>query len=317
MLEFEDVLDLVGLVVLCGDLEMVAFFAEFAELELEESVYLVDIVDDDVVGVVEELSRADLDLLDVAEVGVSCAADDGDAGIKEVDEFGGTGEVVLRDGFVAPALGRVGDDDDGKVVLLLQADHFHHELAGGGSFLGVVAGEGDVVQDEEAGATFGGVLNGVQDGFLQIFSDDELGVDFGPLEVVGEHVDLVGYRVGVAHLELLVGKFEVDEEERLSPGDFFGNLGDEDGLAYAGGSEDDGAFVLDDETVEEGAGVWTLAGVLDPVVGFLDGEDAALFGCAFGFLYLLLDAFDWVEDFAFGGGAHKRPSSKRLMSASR
>ena len=72
-------------------------------------------------------------------------------------------------------------------------------------------------------------------------------------------MDLVCLGIGVAHLELLVGKFEVDEEQRLFPGDVFGNLGDVDGFTDAGGCEDDGAFVFDDESVEEGAGVGTLA----------------------------------------------------------
>lgn len=174
---------------------------------MRNPLIFVDIVDEHVLGVVEVFASTDLDLLDVAEVGVFCAASDGNTGIEEVDELGAAGKVVLRNRLISTAFRRVGNDDDGEVVLLLQADDFHHECSCGGSFFGVVAGECDVVQDEEAGAFLGGLLDGVEDGFLQVFAKNEFGIDFGPLKVVGEHVDLVGFGIGVTHLELLVGEF--------------------------------------------------------------------------------------------------------------
>lgn len=313
-LEFEDVLDLFEFEILGGRLEVFPIPAVLADFEFEESVDFVDIVDEHVLGVVEVFASTDLDLLDVAEVGVFCAASDGNTGVEEVDELGAAGKVVLRNRLISTAFRRVGNDDDGEVVLLLQADDFHHECSCGGSFFGVVAGECDVVQDEEAGAFLGGLLDGVEDGFLQVFAKNKFGIDFGPLKVVGEHVDLVGFGIGVTHLELLVGEFQVDEEQRLFPGEVFGNLGDVDGFSYAGGCEDDGAFVLDDEAVEEGAGIWALARVLDPVVGLLDREDATFLGSTLGFLYLLLDDVNRIR---VGCVFHAMPSSIFLTSVSR
>ena len=68
------------------------------EFEVGESVGLLNLVDDDVVGVVAEGTGADLELLDVAQALVFGRFADGEDAVKEVVEFLGASEVVLGDG---------------------------------------------------------------------------------------------------------------------------------------------------------------------------------------------------------------------------
>ena len=274
-LETEDFDDLV-IVVGCGvaGAEVVIFIGIALNLEAEAAVGLGDVEDDDVVGVVAVFAGADLDLLEVAESVVFGAACEGYAGVEEVDELGAAGKVVLGDGFPAPALGCVGYDDGGEGVEFLEADEFHHKAAGGGAFLGVVADEGDVVDDEEACTLAGGLFDGGEDFLFEVGSDYEFGGDLGAGEVGREDVAVAGGGVGVAQLELFGGEFEVHVEYLFAPGDIFGYLDGEDGFADVAGGEDDGVLVLDDEIVEVGLGVGCEEGFLYPVVGCLDGEQA-------------------------------------------
>ena len=61
--------------------------------------------------------------------------------------------------------------------------------------------------------------------------------------------------VGVAELELFVGELAVDVEDRFLGGDFFGQLGGEDGFAGVGHGEEDNVLVFDDEASTEEAWV--------------------------------------------------------------
>ena len=247
-------------------------------LEAETAVGLGYVEDDDVVGVVPVFACADFDLLEIAESVVFGAACEGYAGVEEVDELGAAGEVVLGDGFPATALGRVGYDYGGEGVEFLEADEFHHKAAGGGAFLGVVTDEGDVVDDEEAGALPGGFFDGGEDFLLEVGPDYEFGGDLGSGEVDWEDVAVAGGGVGVAHLELLGGEFEVHVHYLLAPGDVLGYLDGEDGFADVAGGEDDGVLVLNDEVVEVSLGVGREKGFFYPVVGGLDGEQAYVSG---------------------------------------
>lgn len=246
---------------------MVFFPGVVLEDELEEAVDLGHVEDHDVLGVVLVLAGADFDLLDVAEVVILGAASHGDTGVEEGDEFGAACQVVLGDGLVAADLRCVGDDDGGEAVLLLQADDLHHEFGGRGAFLGVVAGEGQVVEEDVLGAFEGGHLDGEQDLFFEVGSHDELRVDLGAHEVLRELVDGARVGVGVAHLELLVGQLQVDVEDLFFPGDALGYLDGQDGLASIALGKEDGVLVLDDEVVEPGLGVGPGYGVVDPGVG--------------------------------------------------
>ncbi len=274
--DFDDLVVVVGCAVATS--EVVGFVGIALNLEAEAAVGLGNVEDDNVVGVVPVFACADFDLLEVAEAVVFGAACEGYAGVEEVDELGAAGEVVLGDGFPATALGRVGYDYGGEGVEFLEADEFHHKAAGGGAFLGVVADEGDVVDDEEACALSGGFFDGGEDFLLEVGPDYEFGGDLGAGEVGREDVTVAGGGVGVAHLELLGGKFEVHVHYLLAPGDVLGYLDGEDGLAYIAGGEDDGVLVLDDEVVEVGLGVGREEGFFYPVVGGLDGEQTYVSG---------------------------------------
>ncbi len=274
-LEFEDFYDLV--VVIGGGIaapEVVGLVGIALDLEAEAAVGLGDVEDDDIVGVVLVFTGADLDLLEVAEAVVFGAAREGYAGIEEVDELGAAREVVLGDGLPATALGRVGDDDGGEGVEFLEADEPHHKAAGGGAFLGVVADEGDVVDDEELCSLPGCFLDGAEYLLLEIRPGDEFGGDLGAGEVGGEDVAVAGGGVGVAHLELLGREFEVNVEYPFLPGDVLGYLDGEDGFADIAGGEDDGVLVLDDEVVEVRLGVGCVNRVLNPVIRGFYGEKA-------------------------------------------
>ena len=67
--------------------ELGGFLDIVLEDELRVSLDLLQLVEDDVVGVVLVFSGADLDLLDVAPGGVFGRAADGNSGVEEVDEF--------------------------------------------------------------------------------------------------------------------------------------------------------------------------------------------------------------------------------------
>ena len=136
--------------------------------------------------------------------------------------------------------------DDGEIVLLLQADKAHHELPGGNSLLRVVAGKGDVVQNEEEDTLFGSGLDGIENFQLQVLPGNQVRVDFGADEVVREDVDKARFRVGEAHLELLGAEFQVDVHDLEVAGDLLRNHHCEDGLARSRRSEQSGYLVLYD-----------------------------------------------------------------------
>lgn len=150
-----------------------AFLVESLLFKAKEAVLLVDVIDYHVVGIVLIAACANLDLFEVAEVAVFRAAGKGYSGIKEVYELGRSCEVILRDGFIAT--GRVGYDDRCKVILLFESDLFHHKAAGGGSFLGVITDERDVVNHEETGALDSGLFYGCKYFFFKVGADNEFG----------------------------------------------------------------------------------------------------------------------------------------------
>lgn len=159
------------------------------EFEVGESVGLLDLVDDDVVGVVAEGTGADLELLDVAQALVFGRFADGEDAVEEVVEFLGTSEVVLGNGAGEGALGRVGDDEDGPAVLLLELHQFHHKEAGIYAFVAAVAEVGEVVDDD-----YGAVeleccgFDVLEDAVFVVFQVQVHVVDFGPVHPFRELV---------------------------------------------------------------------------------------------------------------------------------
>ena len=196
----------------------------------------------------------------------------------------------------------MGQHDDGEVEGLLELDQALHEFGGGGGFLGVAGDEGDVVDEDLADAELGGFLHAGEDGFVHVGAVDVFRIELGPEEVVREDVAYAALGVGVAELELFVGEFAVDVEDGLLGGDFFGQLGGEDGFSGVGDGEEDGVLVLDDETVAEEAGVRSREGFLNPLIGFLDGESANFDGQGLGFASLCSKGFDGVVAVHCGGG---------------
>jgi hypothetical protein len=75
--------------------------------------------------------------------------------------------------------------------------------------------------------------------------------------------------------------------------DHYCNLDCEDGFADVAGGEDDGIFVLDDESVEEGLWIWSLKRVFYPVVGGFDGEEAYFLWRSSGLFHFSEDEVDW------------------------
>ncbi len=176
-------------------------------------------------------------------------------------------------------LSHEGNDDGGEVEFLFQAYEFHHKAAGCGSFLGVVADEGDVVDDEEADALCGGFFDGVEDFLFEVGSGDEFGINLGTDEVGGEDVYQTCGDVAVTHLELFGGEFEVDIHYLFLTGYGLSYLDGKYGFADIAGGEDDGVLKLYDEVVEVHLGIGRVQCFLDPVVGGLEGEKA----CAQGY----------------------------------
>ena len=97
---------------------MVIFTRAPHNIKLEVAIILIHLHNKNVFSIKLELTRANLDLLEVAEVGVVGTAGERDTCIKKVDELGGTGQVVLRDGLPATPLGGVCDHDGCQVVPL-------------------------------------------------------------------------------------------------------------------------------------------------------------------------------------------------------
>lgn len=125
----------------------------------------------------------------------------------------------------------MGDDDRREVVFLFKADQFHHKAASSGAFLGVVANERYVVYHEETGALDGSLLYRCEYFFFKVRAYYEFGVDLSSGEIVREYMAVARGRVGIAHLELLAGEFEVKVQDFLLSGNFFGYLGGKDGFA--------------------------------------------------------------------------------------
>ena len=103
--------------------------------------------------------------------------------------------------------------------------------------------------------------------------------------------------VGVAELELFIGEFAVDVEDGLFGGNFFGQLGGEDGFAGVGYGEEDDVLVFDDEASTEEAWVGAREGFLNSLIGPIDGEGANLDGQGLGLPTFGSQGLDGVESF--------------------
>ena len=275
--------------------ELGGFLDVVLEDELRVALDLLQLVEDDVVGVVLVFAGADLDLLDVAPGGVFGGAADGDSGVKEVDELGAAGQVVLGHRGAGFPLRGVADDDQGEAVETLEVENLLHEGSGGFAFLAVVQEEGDVVhEDVPDAALLSCCSNAVEDGLLQAGVHDVLRAEFGPEEGIGETVDDAGLALDIAHLELLGTEFAVKVEHDVFAGDGFGHLRGEDGLAGVGCGDDDGAFAFDEKVIEVALGVGFRHGVIDPLVGAFDGHDADFVGGTPGFLGFSVDSGYWI-----------------------
>ena len=133
------------------------------------------------------------------------------------------------------ALGRVGDDEDGPGVLLFESQEFHHEGAGVLAFLGVVAEVADVVHDDDGGLHLqGGFLYVAEDAVFPVFEVHSGRYDGGPEEVVVEALQLAGFLVGVAVLELFCREFAIEIQDAETLGDSFGDLDCEERFADIG-----------------------------------------------------------------------------------
>ena len=243
------------------------------ELEADHVAFLAEFEDHDGAGTVGEFAGTDLQLLDEAEVLVLGALAHGEDAVKEVEEALGACQVVLGDGVPGVALGGVGDDEDGPVVLLLEAQELHHEGAGVLAFLGVVAEDTQVVDDDDGGVHLqGGFLDVGEDLVFPVFEFHPGRDKGGAEEVVGEAVELAGFLVGIAVLELLGREFGVKVENAVPLGNLFGYLDGEEGFAEVGIGKEAGDFALVPELVVEGLRVGLLGGVFEGVVDALDGE---------------------------------------------
>lgn len=275
--------------------EVLALGGVFLEFEVGEAAGLLDLVDDDVVGVVAEGSGADLELLDVAEALVLGGFADGEDGVKEVVELLASGEVVLGDGAGERALGRVGDDEDGPAVLFLELHEFHHGEAGIDAFVGAVAEVGEVVDDDDVAVQLeGGGFDVLEDAVFVVFEVQVHVVDLGPVHAARELVEGTGGVVGVAELGLLFGELAVEVEDAVPAGDLLGDLHGVDGFPEVGVGEEAGDFSLVPEFEEERDRVGHLGGIGEGVVDFLDGEHADGAGVCVSF-HCSGDGFNGVQ----------------------
>ena len=116
---------------------------------------------------------------DIGDGGVGDRDADSDDGVEEGGKHGAAEHGVAGEGFVAFALGGVGYDDDGEVVLLAEGADTGHDGAGGLAFLHIGTEEGDVVYDDDLEAGGGGVFHAFVDEFLGVVGTQELGAEFG------------------------------------------------------------------------------------------------------------------------------------------
>ena len=145
-------------------------------------------------------------------------------------------------------------------------------------------------------AVFGCNCNTVKDGILQVGVHDVVRADFGPEEGIRKAVDdRRDLPLNVSHLELLGREFTVQVKDCVLSGDSLGHLGGQDGFAGVGGSKEDGAFPFDQKVVEVCLGVGFLHGVIDPLVGALDGHDADSIRHLLELLYLGRNGGDRVD----------------------
>ena len=227
-------------------LEMVPLRTGAQGAEVGETAVLDNLAGDDVAGAVLEVPVTDLDLLDVLEAFVLGGLPDGKYAVEEVVETGAAGKVVAGDGAVERTLGRVGDDEEVPVVLVLELLELLHELAGVDAFLHVREEVADVVHDDGVALHGkGGLLDVLEHELVGLLGHGEHGVYLGPEEAGRETVGLGAVLGGVAELELFVGELAVDVEDAPAAGDFVGHLDGEDGLAQVGVGEEaaDLAFV--------------------------------------------------------------------------
>lgn len=288
---FLDVFHLGGGIVF---LEVFVLLSEVHEVKVGVAISLDEAVDKNVVGAVEFGTGANLHLLDVANLGVFDGLADGDAGIKEADELGGTGQVVLGDGLPAVTLGRVGDDDESEAVGAAKFDEAHHEFAGGKAFLCVFAQEGEIVHEEEADAGFGRLLDTLEDGFFDVAIYDELGRELEAAEVGGEEVPGSGVGIHVAVTQVHFRELAVNVIHFFAgvAGDFLGALDAEDGFADVGRGEDDGVLAFDDEPATMSPWLGASERFIDPTIHGSALEDAYLVGHALDLLGFLDNGFD-------------------------
>ena len=301
-MELEDLLGSVDGIGFLLFAQMLTLGGEFLELEVREGVGLLDLVDDDVGGVVAELTGADFQLLDVAQVFVFGGLADGKDTVKEIVELLGTGQVVLGDGAGEAALGCVGDDEDGPAVLLFELHEFHHEEARVHAFVAAVAQVGQVVDDQDVAVELeGGFLDVGQDAVFVVFEVEPHGIDLGAEEAVGETEEAAGDVVGVAQLELFLGELAVEVEDAVVTGNLVGDLDRVDTLSQVGIGKEAADLALVPELLEQGHRVGLLGGVEEGVVGRLDGDHADGVGVG-GLVDFGLDGPDGIAVITHRGG---------------
>lgn len=209
---------------------------------------------------------------------------DGHHAVEVVEQALAAGKVVLGDGAGEGALGGVGDDQERPSVLALEFQKVHHELAGIDTLVGVRAEVADVIHDAGL-APFAEhrLFDAFEDAGLIVLGRDGGGVDFGTVEVPGEFVESTGVLVGVAELKLFLGQLAVQVKHRPVGGNAFRNLDGVDGFAEVGIGEEAAHFSLVPEGVEEFVRVGASGGILQGLVGLLDGEHSHLVRILCGF----------------------------------
>ena len=275
--------------------EVVFLRLRVQEVEADHVIVFAEFEDHHGTGSVGKTAVTDFQLLDEAEVFVLGAEADGEDAVKVIEQFLRSCEVVLGDGCPGVALGRVGDDEDGPGVLLLEFQEFHHEGAGILAFFGVVAEIADVVHDDDGGLHLkGGFLDVAEDAVFPVFEIHAGRYDGGTEEVVGEAVQLAGFLVGVAVLELLGREFAIEIQDAETLGDSFGDLDCEEGFTDVGIGKEAGNFALVPELVVKGLWVGLSGGINECVVDTLDGKHVDVGRVRLGF-HCCRDSLDGID----------------------
>jgi len=274
-----------------GLAEVVAFSGVAVELEVQAFVVsAVHGAEADVALAVYLGAGALFNLFEVVAAGTGVAFADGEGAICKVDEVFAALEVVDGDGFAAIALGGVGEDEHGELVLLAQGADGLDELAGAAGDVGFGTEAGDVIDDEDGGF-----------GLAQVFFDLAekkvvvIGVAHGIIgggvvlgaEKVFAKVEVAVGAVVIARGELLGAELEIDVEhahgmgrelavercEQVALGQAAAELNGEDGFAHVGVGKEDAEFVLVPEVAEEHAGPGFTEFFFEPLVGSFGLEE--------------------------------------------